>query len=52
MTTPLSSSDKLAVDANSLVDLKRANKENSPAGIKETAKQFEALFVGMMMKSM
>ncbi len=51
-TTPLSSTDRLAVDANSLTDLKRATTENTPDAIKETAKQFEALFVGMMLKSM
>lgn len=44
--------DQLAVDANSLTALKAATAQNTPASIKETAKQFEALFVGMMMKSM
>jgi len=48
----LSSSDRLAVDANNLTELKNATAQNSPAAIKETAKQFEALFVSMMMKSM
>jgi len=48
----LSSTDKLAVDANSLSELKNATTKNTPAAIKETAKQFEALFVSMMMKSM
>jgi len=48
----ISSTEKLAVDANSLNELKQATRQNSPAAIKETAKQFEALFVNMMMKSM
>lgn len=51
-STTLSSADKLAVDANSLTELKNATTKNTPAAIKETAKQFEALFVSMMMKSM
>ena len=52
MNSSISSTEKLAVDANSLNDLKQATKQNSPAAIKETAKQFEALFVNMMLKSM
>jgi len=48
----MTSTDRLAVDANSLTELKNATAQNSPAAIKETAKQFEALFVSMMMKSM
>jgi flagellar protein FlgJ len=52
MNNSISSTEKLAVDANSLGDLKRAAGQNTPDSIKETAKQFEALFVGMMMKSM
>ena len=46
------SSEQMAIDANSLTALKSATTQNTPAAIKETAKQFEALFVGMMMKSM
>ncbi|PRC91822.1 flagellar assembly peptidoglycan hydrolase FlgJ [Solimicrobium silvestre] len=52
MTTPIDGTEKLAVDANSLNDLRRATNQNSPAGVKAAAKQFEALFVGMMLKSM
>lgn len=52
LTSSLSSADKLAADATSLTDLKRAANQNTPAAIKETAKQFEAMFVGMMLKSM
>ena len=43
---------KLALDANSLSDLKVAAKDNSPAAIKKVASQFEAMFVNMMLKSM
>lgn len=42
-----------AFDANSLNALKiAASKENSPETIKEVAKQFEAVFMNMMLKSM
>ena len=43
---------KLALDANSLSDLKIAAKDNSPAAVKKVASQFEAMFVNMMLKSM
>lgn len=45
-------SGQVAFDANSLNDLKQASKENSPEAIKEVAKQFEAIFMNMMLKSM
>ena len=45
-------SNRLAADANSLNDLKRTAKQNTPESVKATAKQFEALFVNMMLKSM
>ena len=45
-------SGKLAFDANSLNKLKNSAKENSPESIKEVAKQFEAVFINMVMKSM
>jgi len=51
-SSSLAPNEKLAVDATSLTDLKRAANQNTPESIKETAKQFEALFVGMMLKSM
>lgn len=43
---------KTAFDANSLNNLKQAAQENSPEAIKGVAKQFEALFMNMMLKSM
>lgn len=45
-------SSKLAIDANNLGDLKMSARENSPEAIKEVAKQFEAIFMNMMLKSM
>jgi flagellar protein FlgJ len=45
-------SGKLAFDANGLNNLKQAAKENSPEAIKGVAKQFEAVFMNMMLKSM
>ena len=42
----------VAFDANSLNKLKLAAKENSPEAIKAVAKQFEAIFMNMMLKSM
>jgi len=44
--------NNLALDANNLSDLRVAAKTNSPEALRATAKQFEALFVNMMMKSM
>jgi peptidoglycan hydrolase FlgJ len=45
-------SGNVAFDANSLNNLKQAAKENSPEAIKAVAKQFEAIFMNMMLKSM
>lgn len=45
-------SSKLALDSNGLNNLRAAAKENSPEAIRETAKQFEAMFLNMMLKSM
>ncbi len=41
-----------ALDPNTLGGLRRLSKENSPAAAKEAARQFEALFVQQMLKSM
>lgn len=51
-TSPIDSTNNLAIDANSIESLKIAARNNSPEALKATAKQFEALFVNMMMKSM
>lgn len=45
-------SDKLAFDSKSLDELKQSAKNNSPDALKAAAKQFEALFMNMMLKSM
>lgn len=45
-------SDKLAIDTKGLDDLKQSAKNNSPEALKAAAKQFEALFMNMMLKSM
>ena len=45
-------SNQLALDTKSLSALKKSAKENSPEAIKGVAKQFEAVFINMMLKSM
>lgn len=42
----------LVADANGLGELKRAARDNSPETIKQVARQFEAIFMNMMLKSM
>lgn len=45
-------SDVNALDPRSLAEVKRLSRENSPAGLKAAAKQFEAVFMQMVLKSM
>jgi flagellar protein FlgJ len=45
-------SGSLAVDVKGLSDLRMAATQNSPEALKGAAKQFEALFMNMIMKSM
>jgi len=45
-------SNALAADANSLTKLKMQAGQNTPEAIKETAKQFESLFMRELIKSM
>ncbi|MBT9507713.1 flagellar assembly peptidoglycan hydrolase FlgJ [Rhodoferax sp.] len=47
-----SASSALAADARSLGDLKLQAGQNTPAAIRETAKQFESLFMRELIKSM
>ena len=47
-----SSANSLAIDSRSLNALKLSAGQNSPAAIKETAKQFESLFMRELIKSM
>lgn len=49
---PLSTSSALAADAKSLNNLKLQAGQQTPAAIKETAKQFESLFMRELIKSM
>ena len=49
---PSSVSDRLAFDSKDIGKLQQAAKQNSPDAIKASAKQFEALFMNMIMKSM
>ena len=52
MITPSNLSSDFALDVNSVGKLRLAAKTDSQATIKEVAKQFESLFVNMMLKSM
>jgi len=45
-------SSKLALDTNSLGNLKQSAKAGSPEALRGAATQFEAMFINMMMKSM
>jgi peptidoglycan hydrolase FlgJ len=46
------STNELAIDVQSVNKLRTMAKQNSPEALKETAKQFEVLFINMMLKSM
>ncbi len=53
MITPAdNSNNSLAIDAKGVEALKQSARQNSPESIKAAAKQFEALFMNMIMKSM
>jgi flagellar protein FlgJ len=56
MTTPvgadIQTNQSIAIDAKSLGNLKAAAKKNSPEALNQAAKQFEALFLNMVLKSM
>lgn len=43
---------KLAIDANGLGGLRNSARDNSPEAIRQVARQFEAIFMNMMLKSM
>jgi peptidoglycan hydrolase FlgJ len=45
-------SGKLVLDAKGLGELRQSARQNSPEALKAAAKQFEALFMNMMLKSM
>lgn len=44
--------NRLAIDSNNLSGLKRAAQQDSPEAIRAAAKQFEAVLMNMMLKSM
>jgi flagellar protein FlgJ len=48
----MAGTERFALDVNNNGALKRAARENSPEAIKAVAKQFEGLFLNMVMKSM
>lgn len=52
MVSPIQSNPGFAVDVKDVNDLRQAARQNSPEALKSTAKQFEALFMNMMLKSM
>lgn len=52
MINQTSLSGKLAIDVKDVNDLRQAAKQNSPEALKGAAKQFEALFLNMVLKSM
>lgn len=52
MINPTEISANLALDTQSVDALRQSARQNSPEGLKTVAKQFEALFMNMMLKSM
>ena len=52
MINPTDASARLAIDVKDAGALRQAARDNSPEALKATAKQFEALFMNMVMKSM
>jgi flagellar protein FlgJ len=50
--TVASSTDGFALDMQGLANLKRQAQQDAAGGLKEASKQFEALFLQMMLKSM
>lgn len=52
MNARIDASESLAFDSKGLDALRQSAKDNSPESLKAAATQFEALFVGMLLKSM
>jgi flagellar protein FlgJ len=52
MINPSDLSSRLAADVTSLDELRHAARRNSPEALKASARQFEAVFMNMVMKSM
>src|SRR6476469_1455405 len=52
MINPTDPAARLAIDVKDTGALRQAARDNSPEALKATAKQFEALFMNMVLKSM
>ncbi|MES2408348.1 MAG: flagellar assembly peptidoglycan hydrolase FlgJ [Pseudomonadota bacterium] len=52
MINPTEITGSIALDTQSVDALRQSAKQNTPEGLKTVAKQFEALFMNMMLKSM
>lgn len=52
MINPTGLDGKFALDSKDVDGLRQAARQNSPEAVKATAKQFEALFMNMVLKSM
>lgn len=52
MVNRIDTSNNFAADVKDIGKLRQAAKENSPEALKATARQFEALFMNMVLKSM
>ncbi|HVL76907.1 MAG TPA: flagellar assembly peptidoglycan hydrolase FlgJ [Noviherbaspirillum sp.] len=52
MLDPLDNSHRFALDTRDLGQLRHAAREDSPEALKAVAKQFEAMFMNMLLKSM
>lgn len=52
MISPTNPSTSLAIDAKGVESLRQSARQNSPEALQAAAKQFEALFMNMILKSM
>lgn len=52
MVTPLGATAQLAIDANSLNQLRAEAKRSPDKALKAVSQQFESIFINMMLKSM
>ncbi len=52
MVSPINPSSSFALDLKEVSELRQAARQNSPEALKATAKQFESLFMNMVLKSM
>lgn len=52
MLKPVDSTGQFALDTKGLGELRRSARDNSPEALKDAARQFEAMFMNMLLKSM